>query len=680
MKPKTSNQNPDPTPSTRSSGVVIAITDEQRMEHALRENEMKYQDVLKALPVAIYTTDPEGRITFYNDRAADLWGRRPELGKDMWCCSWKTYKPEGTPLPLDQSSMAIALKEKRVLPAEEILIERPDGKRYSVFPHPQPLFDPLGNFIGVVNLMLDAADQPDIQKQKDVEKKVANLAAIVQSSEDAIISKTLDGIITSWNDAAERIFGYTASEAIGKPVSMLIPPSRQEEEPKILERMRKGERVDHFETQRVTKEGRLLDISLTISPMRDSRGNIIGASKIARDITAQQQIERIAREGEERFRMAVESTKLGSWELDMQHGNEMIWSRECRRIYGFPDNMKPDFDMLMHLVHPDDAAEVSRRMRVAINPSGDGHFNFEYRIHRFNSEAIRWVKMRGKVYFSDKHEPVRFIGTVFDITDEKMAKEALEHTVQERTRELLRANERLAKSNSDLEQFAYIASHDLQEPLRKIRTFAELLKKNVNDPTTFNTYYEKINLAAQRMSVLITDVLNYSRVSRATTHREVVDLNELLQVAQSDFELLIEQKNATVRTDRLPVIRGQRAQLQQLFGNLLSNALKFSKEKPEVDITHKMVSATEAQKMHSELRPASSYVEIYFKDNGIGFDQEYADKIFQIFQQLNSPREYSGTGIGLALCKKIVENHGGAISATGEEGQGAVFTIVLPAR
>ena len=261
-----------------------------------------------------------------------------------------------------------------------------------------------------------------------------------------------------------------------------------------------------------------------------------------------------------------------------------------------------------------------------------------------------------------------------------MAKEALEHTVQERTRELLRANERLAKSNSDLEQFAYIASHDLQEPLRKIRTFAELLKKNVNDPTTFNTYYEKINLAVQRMSVLITDVLNYSRVSRATTHLEVVDLNELLQVAQSDFELLIEQKNATVRTDRLPVIRGQRAQLQQLFSNLLSNALKFSTEKPQVDITHKMVSATKAQKMHSELQPASSYVEIYFKDNGIGFDQEYADKIFQIFQQLNSPREYSGTGIGLALCKKIVENHGGAISATGEEGQGAVFTIVLPAR
>ena len=405
MKPKTSNQNPDSTPSTRSSDVVIAITDEQRMEHALRENEMKYQDVLKALPVAIYTTDPEGRITFYNDRAADLWGRRPELGKDMWCCSWKTYKPEGTPLPLDQSSMAIALKEKRVLPAEEILIERPDGKRYSVFPHPQPLFDPLGNFIGVVNLMLDAADQPDIEKQKDVEKKVANLAAIVQSSEDAIISKTLDGIITSWNDAAERIFGYTASEAIGKPVSMLIPPSRQEEEPKILERMRKGERVDHFETQRVTKEGRLLDISLTISPMRDSRGNIIGASKIARDITAQQQIERIAREGEERFRMAVESTKLGSWELDMQHGNEMIWSRECRRIYGFPDNMKPDFDMLMRLVHPDDAAEVSRRMRVAINPSGNGHFDFEYRIHRFNSEAIRWVKMRGKVYFPTNTNP-----------------------------------------------------------------------------------------------------------------------------------------------------------------------------------------------------------------------------------------------------------------------------------
>jgi PAS domain S-box-containing protein len=368
---------------------------------------------------------------------------------------------------------------------------------------------------------------------------MAHLAAIVESSDDAIISKTLDGIITSWNSGAERVFGYPAAEAIGQPITILIPPDRLQEEPAIVERLKRGERVDHFETKRVTRDGRLLDISLTISPVKGADGTIVGASKVARDITMQKRAEKIIRESEVKFR------------------NE------------------------------------------------------------------------------------------------------LERLVAERTAEL-------KKSNAELEQYAYIASHDLQEPLRKIQNFTELLKDNLHDEQAAARYYEKINTTAQRMSVLIKDVLNYSRLSQVDTLQETVDLNQVLQDIKTDFELTITQKKAVITADPLPVIKGDGQQLRQLFGNLISNSLKFTDREPAIRITSQLVNGP------------SPYVQIVFKDNGIGFDQQYAEQVFIAFKRLNNRQLYSGTGIGLALCKKIVERHGGTIRAESKPGEGTVFTITLP--
>lgn len=372
------------------------------------------------------------------------------------------------------------------------------------------------------------------------------LASIIHSSDDAIISKTLDGIVSSWNEGARRIFGYTAEEMIGQPIMRLIPPDRLEEEPLILERLKRGERVDHFETKRVTKDGVLLDISLSISPVRNKKGEIIGASKIARNITDQKEAERIIAEGKERFR------------------------------------------------------------------------------------------------------------------------EELEATVLERTRELAAMNTRLSKSNYELEQFAYIASHDLQEPLRKIHVFSEMLEeglKNGASPATLQGHLDKMKNASVRMSRLIKDVLEYSRLSRTELVYARVDLNEVMREVLLEFDLAVAEKKAIISLDALPTIDGVASQFHQLFRNLISNSLKFCQGQPRID-----VSASEAP----------PFTHIIFQDNGIGFDQEYASKVFDIFQRLNSKDAYTGSGIGLSLCKKIVENHGGTIKAVSEPGKGTAFHIFLP--
>src|SRR5258708_6437164 len=222
----------------------------------LRSDE-HFRKVLDDLPAAIYVTDAKGRITYFNDAAATLWGCRPELGKSEWCGSWKLYWPDGTPLPHGECPMALALREKRPIRGMEAVAERPDGTRVPFIPYPTPLFSRTGKLLGAVNMLVDITDR------KLAETFAQRIASIVESSDEAIISKDLTGKILSWNDGAARLFGYTAQEAIGKPVTILIPPDRLDEEPGIIKRIQRGERVDRYETVRRRKDGSLVDVSMT---------------------------------------------------------------------------------------------------------------------------------------------------------------------------------------------------------------------------------------------------------------------------------------------------------------------------------------------------------------------------------------------------------------------------------
>jgi PAS domain S-box-containing protein len=244
-------------------------------------------NLLEALPVPVYTTDAEGRLTFYNQAAADFWGYRPELGTTQWCGSWRLYWPDGKPMAHGECPMAVALRESRPVRGAEAIAERPDGTRVPFAPYPTPLTDVSGKLTGAINLLVD------ISGRNQAELESAKLAAIVTASEDAIVSKTISGRITSWNAAATRLFGYQPDEIIGQPITRIIPPELHDEEKQIITRLQQGEKIEHYETVRMAKDGSRVDVSLSVSPLRNKFGIVVGAAKVARDITERKRAERL---------------------------------------------------------------------------------------------------------------------------------------------------------------------------------------------------------------------------------------------------------------------------------------------------------------------------------------------------------------------------------------------------
>src|SRR5258707_15598261 len=270
--------------SMRSSIEVEAIADAAGATLGLRDEEKDFElpgRLFEQLPFAVYVCDRNGLVLRYNRRAAELWGRSPKLGDpdERFCGSYRMFRPDGSLLPHDQCPMADVLRTGVSVRGLEVHIERPDGSRGIALVDIEAVKDSGGNIVGAVNCF------QDITERKLGAEAALRLAAIIASSDDAIISKGLDGTITSWNGGAERIFGYLAEEVIGKPIMILIPPDRQKEEETILGRIGRGQRVEHYETVRQRKDGSLIDISLTISPVSNAQCKVIGASKIARDIT-----------------------------------------------------------------------------------------------------------------------------------------------------------------------------------------------------------------------------------------------------------------------------------------------------------------------------------------------------------------------------------------------------------
>ncbi|HSC17302.1 MAG TPA: PAS domain S-box protein [Rhizomicrobium sp.] len=303
-------------PESRQEALLPASAPEAELDNRLASDQVQphdrfFQALVDALPSAIYATDAEGRIIFYNEAAARLWGRLPRLGEDWWCGSWRLFHPDGRPMAHDECPMAVALKTGKAVRGAEAVAERPDGTRFPFIPYPNPLYDRSGKLVGAVNMLVD------ISAQKNGEHAGRHYLAIVESSNDAIVSKTLDGIIQTWNKAAERIFGYSAEEIVGKSILLLIPEDRHHEESAILSKIQAGERLEHYETVRLRKDGTLLDLSLTISPVKDESGRIVGASKIARDITEKKRAERLLQLQTKRLKILNRVAKEISRDLDL---------------------------------------------------------------------------------------------------------------------------------------------------------------------------------------------------------------------------------------------------------------------------------------------------------------------------------------------------------------------------
>ena len=375
----------------------------------------------------------------------------------------------------------------------------------------------------------------DVSGPKRAQETSVRLAAIINSSEDAIIGKTLDGIITSWNPGAEKVFGYSAEEAVGQSMLFLFPPDRVDEENEILARISRGESVEHFETVRVGKNGKLIDVSVSLSRIVDADNKTIGLSKIARDITDRKRSE-----------------------------NE---------------------------------------------------------VRRLNAE--------------------------------------LEQRVEERTQQLEAANK-------ELESFSYSVSHDLRAPLRAIDGFSQAVQEDFGPqlPKEAQRYLKTIREGAQQMGTLIDDLLKFSRLSRLPLTRGVVDTNALVRSLAAEMNSPGEGGVAEIAIADLPKSDADPVLLRQVWINLLSNALKYSRHREQGRIE---IGATEQQGLTTW----------FIKDNGTGFDMQYVDKLFGVFQRLHRAEDFEGTGVGLAIVERIIQRHGGRIWASAAVNQGATFFFTL---
>ncbi len=326
------------------------------------------------------------------------------------------------------------------------------------------------------------------------------------------------------------------------------------------------------------------------------------------------------------------------------------------------------------------------RITAATAQGSEGLYDNEHPIVNRRTGQVRIIHAQAHVTYDTAGNPGYLTGTAQDVTKERKLQQQLEYEVKQRTEELQHANQELGELNStlqlnnqELNQFAYIASHDLQEPTRKISIFSKMLQESLGplEERPAN-YLKKINNAAERMGNLIRDVLSYSQLSKNNALFERVGLNRILADNLTDFELIIEQTGATVNAGSLPEIDAIPLQMSQLFGNLVSNSLKYVRPgvPPVISISASLMPPGTVDFGFQDDNMA--YYKIDFRDNGIGFDEEYADRIFQIFQRLHGKSEFSGTGIGLAICKKIVVNHHGHIEASSEKGNGALFTVYLP--
>ena len=416
---------------------IADLSKRERPEERLQRSEQRYQTLFDLVPVAVYACDEDGVILEYNKRAAELWGQEP--GKNgvspKFCGSYKIFYPDGRPMPHEKCPMARVLRGEKLTSKDlAILVERPDGERRNVIPSPHLLRDSRGRITGAINCLFD------ITEQKRIENDALRLAAVMQSSHDAIVAKDLNGIITDWNQSAERIFGYKANEIIGKSILTLIPRDRQDEETEILRRIRRGELIDHYETIRRRKDGKLIDVSLTISPIKDFTGKITGVSKIARDITEQKTVER-------RFAEQARLLDLSNEAILVRDQNDRItyWNRGARELYGYSAEqaLGKNSHELLKTRHPEPLKRISDKLER------DGRWSGELTHKRKNGTEV--VVMSHWALDRDHRGKRAFVlETNTDITPRKEAevalqksKQLLERLVQQRTRALVSANSEL---------------------------------------------------------------------------------------------------------------------------------------------------------------------------------------------------------------------------------------------
>ncbi|KRD61348.1 hypothetical protein ASE40_07365 [Flavobacterium sp. Root935] len=431
--------------------------------------------------------------------------------------------------------------------------------------------------------------------------------------------------------------------------------------------------------------------NISLTPLMDSKGEVYAVLYVSSDVTTEINAIKKIEQAEEALRSAVELAQLGTWSMDVNTRMSTVSERHAE-MFGLNGTHVSSQD-IQALIKPSDHKRVTEAFFAAQQAGSSGKYEAEYRIIHGESGKEKVIHAVGQTYFDIEGKPLTISGTAQDITIQRELQLELEIEVALRTRELETVLQELQASNLDLEQtnyalkhsneelaqFAYVASHDLQEPLRKIRIFAGLLQEE-NSGRNPKTLVEKIAFSAARMSQLISDLLSFSRLIQPEKSLQPVDLNKVIENIWTDFELAIEEKKAVIEMGKLPVVQAVGLQMNQLFYNLMSNSLKFTNPEviPQIKVSSTLVSREYVAQFTDSPLVLGEYHHISFTDNGIGFKEDYKNKIFEIFKRLHGQNIFPGSGIGLALCRRIVMNHQGVLFAESQLGEGCTFHIFLP--
>lgn len=632
----------------------IDITEQVMARKKIEESETRFRFLFDSnvLPMAFWNIN--GTVYDANDAFLDLLAyTQQEMHEGK--LNWKKFT-----LPEDA-----ALHEKKVQQAVQ-------GKPVS--PYETKYVNKKGeSFTALVGYaMLSGSKEKgiaflqDISKIKEVENALRESEERFRSTfTNAAIGVAIindEGKFLQVNDAYEKLVGYTQEELMQKTFIDISHPDYHKEHRRQMNELKEGKFSSlHYEKRYIKKDGNIVWAQISVSTVKDD-GRFKNFVVLAEDITAAKQLRDELKESENRFRTLAETLPQMVWVADSKGENE-YYSHHWIEYSGIAN----PHEAWASMIHPDDKTASTKSYRQAI-ASGTS-FQHEVRLKNKHGE-YRWHRSIAEPVKDASGKIAKWVGAMIDIHDQKTFAEKLEKEVAQRTEELV-------KANKELEAFNYIASHDLQEPLRKIQTFINLIEKQQDDDKLTEKYFGKIRSSAQRMSELIQSILSYSRLSDNDHEYVPTDLNRIVIDVKNDFELLIKEKNAVIKSDHLPVIKANTLQMHQLFSNLIGNSLKFSKDHPQITINSKIVTADEipvAKKADSK----QNFVQLTFSDNGIGFEPEFKQQIFQLFQRLHGKEEYSGTGIGLSIVKKIVDRHHGFVNAESLPGKGATFNVWLP--
>jgi two-component system, cell cycle sensor histidine kinase and response regulator CckA len=628
------------------AGTAVDVDDLKKAEVALRRQEQDLSDFFESATIGLHWVALDGTILRANQAELDLLGYRREeyVGRNI--------------AEFHEGGEAIDDILRR-LGAGEVLHEYPARLRCKDGSIKHVLIDSSGYFDNGEFIHTRCFTR-DVTSQRSAEETTARLAAIVASSSDAIIGKTLDGIVTSWNAAAERIFGYTAAEIVGKSIFTLIPEELHDAERVLLGRLSRGERVDFFETVRIRKDGQQVDIALSVSPIRDGHGEMVGAASIKRDITERKQAAEALSQSQERLHLAVKAARLGTWQWNIAT-NALTWDKELHQLYGIEAGQEVTrYEQFMERVHQDDRAFISAAVQQALQ--GSGSIDYQFRIVHPDGSA-RWLADQGRVVRDEDGKPIYVTGVCLDITERKQMEERL-----------------LQSQRMDsVGQLAGGIAHEANNMMSVVLGCADYVLQRTDLPEPVREDVDQIWRAAKRTAGITQQLLAFSR--RQVLQPQVLDLNGTVR----DLEAILSRTLGETRGLRMHLspnvgsVRADPGQLEQVLINLTLNARDAMQEGGTLTIETMKVVLDEAyatRKSVATLRPGE-YAALILSDTGHGMDRATLGRIFEPFFTTKGVGQ--GTGLGLSTVYGIVKQSGGFIWVYSEPGQGSTFKVYLPA-